>query len=159
MLNCLSCLTLWDPMDWSLPGTSVHGILQTRILEWVAMPSSRGSSWLRDQTHVSYVSCIGRWVLYHWTSLVAQMVKDPPAMRETWVRFWVGKIPWRREQQPTPVFLPGEPPWTEEPRGLQTRGLQRVGHDWATFTHSLPRAPPEKSISLYPSLISISKSL
>ena len=42
---CLSvCLTLCDPMDYSLPGSSVHGVLQARILEWVAMPSSRGSS-------------------------------------------------------------------------------------------------------------------
>ena len=38
------CLTLCDAMDCSLPGSSVHGILQARILEWVAMPSSRGSS-------------------------------------------------------------------------------------------------------------------
>ena len=43
-----SCLTLCDPMDCSLPGSSVHGILQARILEWVAMSSSRGSSPLRD---------------------------------------------------------------------------------------------------------------
>ena len=39
-----SCLTLRDPMDWSPPDSSVHGMLQTRILEWVAMPFSRGSS-------------------------------------------------------------------------------------------------------------------
>ena len=43
-------------MDCSLPGSSVHGISQARILEWVAMPSSMGSSWTRDQTHVSFVS-------------------------------------------------------------------------------------------------------
>ena len=43
-----SCLILSDPMDCSLPGSSVHGILQARILEWVAMPSSRGSSQPRD---------------------------------------------------------------------------------------------------------------
>ena len=60
-----SCPTLCDPMDCSLPGSSVHGILQARILEWVAMPSLRGSSRPRDQTHVSDVSCIGRRVLYH----------------------------------------------------------------------------------------------
>ena len=53
-----SCLTLCNPMDCSLHGFSAHGILQARILEWVAMPSSRGSSQLRDQTRVSYVSCI-----------------------------------------------------------------------------------------------------
>ena len=55
------CLTLCDPMDHSPPSSSVHGISQARILEWVACPFSRGSSWPRGQTHVSYVSCIGRW--------------------------------------------------------------------------------------------------
>ena len=59
-----SYLTLWDPMRCSPPGSSVHGILQARILEWVAMPSSRASSRLRDRTLVS-VSCIGRQVLYY----------------------------------------------------------------------------------------------
>ena len=52
--------TLCDPMDCSPLGSSVHGILQARIREWVAMPSSRGSSQPRDQTWVSHVSCIGR---------------------------------------------------------------------------------------------------
>ena len=60
-----SCLTLCDPMNCSPPGSSVYEILQERIPEWVAMPFSRGSSWPRDQTHVSYVSCTGRQVLYH----------------------------------------------------------------------------------------------
>ena len=57
--------TLCDPRDCSPPGSSLHGILQARILEWVAMPSSRGSSQPRDRTHVSYVSCNSRQVLYH----------------------------------------------------------------------------------------------
>ena len=53
-------------MDCSQPGSfSVCGIIQARILEWVAMTSSRGSSWPRDRTHVSYIFCTGRWVLYH----------------------------------------------------------------------------------------------
>ena len=59
-----SCPTLCDPMNCNLPGSSVHGILQARTLEWVAMPS-RGSSQPRDQTHISSVSCTGRWALYH----------------------------------------------------------------------------------------------
>ena len=59
------CLTLCDPMDCSLPGSTVCRILQARILEWVSMPSFRGSSRPRDRTHVSYVSCIGRQVIYH----------------------------------------------------------------------------------------------
>ena len=60
------------------------------------------------------------------------MVKNKPAMQETERREfdpWVGKIPWRRAWKPTPVFLPGESPWTEEPGGLQSTGLQRVGHN------------------------------
>ena len=61
-------LTLYDPMDCSPPGSSVHGILQARILEWVAISSSRGSFWPRDWTHVSCVSCDGRWLLYHWAT-------------------------------------------------------------------------------------------
>ena len=60
-----SCLTLRDPMDCSPPGSSVHGILQARILEWTAIPFSRGSSRPRDRTHVSYISCTGRQFLYH----------------------------------------------------------------------------------------------
>ena len=43
---------------------------------------------------------------------------------------WVGKIPWRRAWHPTPVFLPGESPRTEEPCGLQSTGSQRVRHEW-----------------------------
>ena len=50
------CPALCGPMDCSLPGFSVHGISQGRILEWVAMPSSRGSSWPRDRTRISCVS-------------------------------------------------------------------------------------------------------
>ena len=53
-------------------------------------------------------------------------------MWETWFDPWVGKIPWRRAWQPTPVFSPGESSWTEESGGLQSMGWQRVGHDWET---------------------------
>ena len=58
-----------DPMDHSSPGPSVHGILLARILEWAAMPSLRGSSRPRDQTHASQVSCFGRRDLYQWHHL------------------------------------------------------------------------------------------
>ena len=60
------CLTLCDPMDCSLPDSSVRGILQTRILEWVVMPSSRRSSQSRDRTLISYVSSIGRRGFFTW---------------------------------------------------------------------------------------------
>ena len=58
------CLTLCDPLDCSLPGSSVHGILQARVLECVTMPFSRGSSRPRDQACISYISYIGS-ILYH----------------------------------------------------------------------------------------------
>ena len=60
-----SCLTLCHPMDCSLPDSSVHAISQVRILEWVAILSSRESSWPRIQTHIS---CINRKIVYHWAT-------------------------------------------------------------------------------------------
>ena len=59
VLSHQSCPTLFDIMDCSLPGSSAVGILQARILEWVAISFSRGSSPSRDRTQVSYVS---RWL-------------------------------------------------------------------------------------------------
>ena len=61
--------TLCNPMDCSPPGSSVLGILQARILKWVAMLSSKESCQPRDQTHISYVACIGTRVLYHYRHL------------------------------------------------------------------------------------------
>ena len=69
VLSLQSCLTLCDPMDCSPPGSSVHGILQARILERGAMLSSRGSSRRRDQTCISYISCTGRQALCHQCNL------------------------------------------------------------------------------------------
>ena len=65
VLVAQSCLTLYDPMDCSLPGSSVHGVLQARILEWVAIPFSRGSSWPRDRT---WVSCTASRVFTNWAT-------------------------------------------------------------------------------------------
>ena len=62
------CPTLCEPMDYSLPGSSVHGIFQARILEWVAISSYRRSSQPRDWSCISWVSCIGRQTLYHWAT-------------------------------------------------------------------------------------------
>ena len=58
-----SCPAFCDPMDYSLPGYSVHGILQARILEWVTMPSSKGSSQPRDRTQGSnsHLLCLLHW--------------------------------------------------------------------------------------------------
>ena len=84
------CLTLCDPVDCSPPGSSVHGILQARILEWVAIPFSRGFSWPRDQTHIS---CLGRQILYHratWeaTYLVMQFRHSLPILWPSHWKWW-----------------------------------------------------------------------
>ena len=65
-----SCPTLRDPMDCSLPDSSVHGISQASVLEWVAIPFSRGSSPPRTWTHVS---CIGTQFLYYWATREAHI--------------------------------------------------------------------------------------
>ena len=77
---------------------------------------------------------IGYTPMHNRTYLVIPIGKNPSTMQETLhCRFdsWVGKIPRGRKQQPAPVFLPGEIPWTEQPSGLQSIGLQRVGHNSA----------------------------
>ena len=68
-----SCLALCNPMDCSLTGSSVNGILQARILEWVATSSSRGSSWPRDRTPVSCIT--GRFFTV-WATREAQTLPD-----------------------------------------------------------------------------------
>ena len=75
-----SCPTLCNALARSTSGSSVHGFLQERILKWVVMASSRGSSRCRDWTHVSYVSCIDRWVLYHSCHLGNSEVFQKPSI-------------------------------------------------------------------------------
>ena len=79
-----------DSMERSPPESSVHEIFWARILEWVAISYSRGTSQPKDGTCVSYISCQFRRCRRHGF--------DP----------WVGKFPWSRKWQPIPVFLPGK---------------------------------------------------
>ena len=75
-----SCLTLGDFLACSPPESSVYGIFQARILEWVAISFSRGCSQPRDGTPIS---CIGRWILYHWA--IGDFPKSPHFYRLVWV--------------------------------------------------------------------------
>ena len=71
-------------------------------------------------------------ILVYGASQVVLVVKNPSASAgDTRRGFdpWVGKIPCSRTWQPTPIFLPGESPWTEEPGGLKSMGSQKVGHN------------------------------
>ena len=90
LLVTQSCLTLCNPMDCSLPGSSVHGLLKARILEWVASPFSKGSSWPRDWTQVS---CIASRCFTIWATREALQCKR--------LRFnlWVEKILRDKQQQ------------------------------------------------------------
>ena len=95
----ITSLTLCDPIDSSLPGSSIHGIFQATILEWVAI------SLLIEIAHLPMDSPPGG-------SQVAQWVKIRPAKESTFRWHgsdpWVGKIPWRRAWKPSLVFLSGE---------------------------------------------------
>ena len=66
-----SCPIIGNPRDYSLPGSSIHGIFQARILEWVAISYSSGSFWPGDQNSIP---CIGRWVLYLCAAWEAPLV-------------------------------------------------------------------------------------
>ena len=112
-------------MDCSPPGSSVHGVLQARLLEWVAIPFSRGSFWPWDPTQVS---CIAG------SSLVAHMVKNLPATQETRVGSLRPKDSLEEGMATHSSILAWRISQTEEPGGLQSMGSQRVAHDWATFT-------------------------
>ena len=103
-------------------------------------------SWESYQASVELFHVRLPWAM--GTSVVAQAVKDLPALREMGVHPSVWKIPWRRALQPTRAFLPGEPPWAEEPGGLQSVGLQRVGHDLARTPVLLGRVQTQACVLL-----------
>ena len=137
-----SCPTLCNPVDCNLLGFSVHGILQARILEWIAISFSRGSSRPRDRTRVSCIgsrrfnlwatreSQICRWHYPMGASLVAQRLKRLPPMQETRVRSLGGEDPLEKEMATHSSILAWRISWTEEPGRLLSTGSQRVGHYW-----------------------------
>ena len=120
-MHAQSCPILCDPMDCSPPGSTVHGIFQIRILEWIAISSSRESSWTRDSSHISYVSCIGRWILYHWatweapkTLLISDTSSASPhphheSLGLSWLGGWRGRVRKWKQGENVPE---GSPPPT-----------------------------------------------
>ena len=112
-------LTLCNPMCCSPPGSSVHRIYQARILEWVAISSSRGSSFLRDWIQIScLLNCqadslpLSHQVVHVWSLGQEDLLEEEMATYSS--------------------ILAWEIPWTEEPDRLQSMGLQRIGHNLAT---------------------------
>ena len=102
-----ACLVLCDPMNYSLPGSSVHGIFQARILQWVAISYSGWFSQPRNRTQVSCLADgfftpeprLPRWC--QWQKICLPMQRCQRLGFNPWVR----KIPWGRKWLPTPVFL------------------------------------------------------
>ena len=153
-----SCPTLCDTSDCSPPGSSVHGILQSRTLEWVAMPSSRVSSQPRDWTCISCSSCIAggfftaeppekpkyTWVNSWWIGFPGgAMVKNSPdnaGDTEMWVQSLGLEDALEKEMASHSSILAWGIPWTKESCKLQSMGLQRVGHD-CTHTYKLIITP------------------
>ena len=108
--------------DYGLPLVAGCG-LRIVVASLAVSMGSRGPSFN------SVAHGLPRW-LRQWR--ICLQCRRLPAKQETRFNPCVRKIPWRRALQPTPVCLPGESPWTEEPGRLQSTGSQRVGHDWVT---------------------------
>ena len=100
-------------MDYSLLISSVLGIFQARILEWVAISCSRRSSPSRDRTQVSRIAD-------RFLPLNNQLVKNPSAMQQTLVQFLGWEVPLEKEMASHSSILAWKIPWTEEPSGLQS---------------------------------------
>ena len=148
MFSCSVIFDSFDHMNYSPQSSAVHGILQERILEWVAIYFSRGSSQPRDQTQVSWVSYIGRQILYHWATWkpVRSHGVFQSSFRKLWrhsvnagesVGFW-GFSPLRSDHaaaaaakslQSCPTLwdsIEGSPPGSAVPGILQARTLECV---------------------------------
>ena len=137
-----------------MPGSSVHGILQTRTWEWFAISSFRGSSQPEDQTCVSCISCIGRWILYQ-LCLLGSPKEENLIIEKGFLGGSDGKESSYNARDPGSIPESGRSPgegngnplqysWLESSRdrgvwGLQFTGSQKVGHDQVTNTHRRQR--------------------
>ena len=125
---------LCDHMDWSLPGSSVHGILQARTVEWVAVPFSRGSSQFRDQTQVS---CIAGRFFTVWVTKVAY-IRDGLSLNSSVFSGSLNQCPENaaaKSLQSCPTLwdpIDSSPPGSPVPGILQARTL-----DWVAISFSI----------------------
>ena len=141
------CPTLFNPMDWGSPGSSVHGILQRRILKWVAISFSRRSSQPRDRTQVS---CIAGRLLTVWATSET-LSRD--ILTGTFFFLLNSRLSLsEKAMAPHSSTLAWQIPWTEEPDGQQSMGTLRVGHDF-TFTFSFHFHALEKEMATHSSVL------
>ena len=126
--HCPSQFSPWEGKCF--PHHSVLRTWSTPVASFLPLPSLGPEGSFRTRIlSLDFISIVA--------SQVVLVVKNQPANAGDVKRCrfdpWVGKIPWRRAWQPTPVFLPGESPWTEELGGLQSMGLHRVRLDWGSL--------------------------
>ena len=134
-----SCLTLWDPLHCSLPGSFVHGLFQTIVLEWIAISFSRGSSQPRTRTRVSRIvdRCFTIWatIIFITSTIVCPRYSWEGTQlhpsTENWTKDLLSIVPSEKAMAPHSTAFAWKIPWTREPGGLQTMGSHRVGHDWS----------------------------
>ena len=138
-------MTLCDPMDCSLLGSSVHGNSQSRIPDWVALSSSRESSSPKGQTHIS---CIGKQILYHWAMGKAQVFSYTVCLFEGDKSGWVTEkavMLWCccflgfEARDPCPRFLSGSfglTKWPKLARGHFSQGSWSTPQ-WVIWNHAL----------------------
>ena len=129
---CISSVPVWGIDVWGVLTCSFQQIKDINKA-WFIYPYLTPKCPLHHQSMRS-CNCFLP-ILKTQASQVVLVVKEPTChcRRHKRHRFkpWVGKIPWRRAWQPTPVLLPGESPWRKEPGGLQYIGLRRVRHCWS----------------------------
>ena len=101
-----SCLTLWDPMDCSPPGSSVHGILQARVLEWVATPISHQEIFPTQGSNPGLLHC--KWILYHLSHQGSPFLwkssSDPLKPRHSFLRQKLGVCPFTWQNNKAILF-------------------------------------------------------
>ena len=127
------CPTLCNPMDCSLPGSSIRGIFQARVLEWVPISFSRGSSWPRVRTRVP---CIAGRRFTIWATREAPVGKESAynaGDNGDAVRSLEWEDPLEEHMATHFSILAWRISRTEKPGRLQSIGLQRVGHNWSNL--------------------------
>ena len=126
----LNFIQLCNPMSVACQTPLSMGFFQAWILEWVAIPFSRGSSWPRDWTHVSHVSCVSRWIRYHWA------IGEAPST-------FPSHVPWG-------CWVPGVETWQQNPSQSGSAAANKVvTQPRCTMTlhiyevkHSVPHSHP-----------------